>query len=406
MKTRHKLKRIAAMIILPLSLSVSWLANAATIGGQEGNGGGGLRRNGIPVTFYSAGFFVEPIRPEVEDIPQLGSLLDFFTNTDILSKLSRSKYTAALMPSTVRRYYKVEESSFNSTVRDRLVAEYSRVMKINSSEVTLFAITDIGTKTTYLLPEFYNLKPSEQVAILYHEAYWLVNPTVSYRNVIESEMAFQNFWENNKKIEKSYAWINSLPNNQDKLTAVMKIDLETGSIKDLISKGRYIQASVFFGNDFLECKKKDSSEKACTDLFIGNVAQLARKYPKSLFFRFVYDKLATRNLAIFLFNENDTGKNGLNFLSTYFPNSNSQFNFIDLKTEFLNNKVEIDGGLYNATFKIRIFDLSADRINSLEDFGKYKFIDSIHCGNGWDRRASFDGYSYGRQDYTFDNICK
>lgn len=176
------MKKLVLMFVLLLSFS--------TLAGPRvtGNGGGGIHKNGIYKTFYSSGVLINP--NEETDIPGMTLL----TNT-IVSVTSNEKIFPSYIPSSARKYYNIIESDVNKENIDRLLAEYKRAVKQPQENLAIFAITEIETKTTFLLPSFYQLTEIEQAAILFHEAYWIMKPSASYEEVIAAEVAFQNFLE-------------------------------------------------------------------------------------------------------------------------------------------------------------------------------------------------------------------
>ncbi len=259
--------------------------------GQEGNGGGGVIRNGRYMTFYSAGFYTEPLEATSDEVPQLPELIEFFYKTPFMSELTKVKYAAALIPTGERHYFKVQSSTFTPETRARLIAEYGRVMNINTNEVALFAITDISSKTTYLLPEYFSLKPNEQKAVLFHEVYWLLKKDAGYKSVIDAEMAFQAYLEYPSSSERLMRWLELSGSTSDVLQAVIQIDFSTGAIKKLITDKNKIPSKILFGEKYFECRRKDL-DKACMAFWNTNLYELAKSYPNSLFVRYLHHLVA------------------------------------------------------------------------------------------------------------------
>ena len=181
-----------SVLMLVLLLSFSAMAGPRV----TGNGGGGIHRNGIYKTFYSSGVLISPV--EETDIPGMSLLTD-----TIVSITSNEKIFPSYIPSSVRKYYNIIESDVNKENIERLLAEYKRAVKQPQEDLAIFAITEIETKTTFLLPSFYQLTETEQAAILFHEAYWILNPKASYEEVISAEVALQNYLE--KEAQGTYS---------------------------------------------------------------------------------------------------------------------------------------------------------------------------------------------------------
>lgn len=180
------------LVIMMLAFSFGSYGKTLTEGPRVvGNGGGGVKKNGVYKTFYSAGVYVSE---ELDEVPG-GEL---FTST-ILSLIGEGSSTntllAAGLPFGNRKFYKISESQMDDTTMGRLIEEYARIVQQPAEGLTIFAITDIEKKSTYLLPSFFKLNEVEQAAILFHEAYWILNTNADYSEVIAAEMAFQKYVE-------------------------------------------------------------------------------------------------------------------------------------------------------------------------------------------------------------------
>ncbi len=278
--------------------------------GGNGQGGGGITRNGRYMTFYSAGFYTEPLEATSDEVPQLAQLIHFFNTNAYISELTKVKYASKLMPSSVRKYYRVQANTFTPEVRARLLEEYGRVMKVNVNEVALFAITDTENGTTYLFPEYFSLKPTEQQAILFHEIYWLINPKATYAQVIDAEMSFQAHIENLSSPEKLVRWLKTSGTHGDVLISAIKSDLKTGAMNGLV-KDDNISILNLLGTQFINCKKRGLGQE-CTPFISTHVYALSQRYPNSLFIK-VYSesvngnrlKINVNNYKSLLFDEFD-----------------------------------------------------------------------------------------------------
>lgn len=273
--------------------------------GNDGHGGGGVTRNGRYMTFYSAGFYTEPLEATSDEVPQLEELITFFKTTPLMSELTKVKYASELIPGGERKYYKVQGNTFTPEVRTRLLAEYGRVMKVDTNEVALFAITDTQSGITYLFPEFYSLKPSEQQAILFHEAYWLVNPKATYARVIDAEMSFQAYIENPQSSEKLIRWLRNSGTTGDTFLAALKSDLSSGAMQGLVTNNK-IPIRNLLGDKFIECKSSGLGAE-CAAFITSHAYQLSYKYPRSLFIK-IYLEAAGNNQVDLISSASPTGE--------------------------------------------------------------------------------------------------
>lgn len=286
-----KIFKVAAMFA-----SVTLAAFAHAGDGQSGNGGGGIRRNGIYQTFYSAGFYTEPNELAISEVPQLEELIHFFNSEIPLGVRTQAQFVSQLLPTTFRKYFKVESSAFTPEVRARLLEEYSRQMKADKSDLAIFAITDTKSRNTYLLPEFYALKPIEQQAILFHEAFWLRFPRTTYQQVIRAEIAFQSYLERPESGDRFYRFLETIEFRQGVLTAVVKRDLKTGALNGLVKGKRYISAKDLLGKEYYVCNFEGSAD--CLGLVVANIQNLLIKYPNSLFLKFLLNCILSGDFRI------------------------------------------------------------------------------------------------------------
>jgi len=261
---------------------------------DSGNGGGGVYRNGRYMTFYTAGVYVET---DSRDVPQLNELQKLINTNAYLNNVLKSKYISAIMPSINRQYYKVSANSFTPELRARLIEEYGRVTGIHQSELALFAITDTNSGNTYLFPEYYKLAPIEQKAILFHEAYWLVNPSHTYEEVVRAEISFQSYLSNPGSADHFLRWTEVLGTKKEALLAAIKYDISTKSLKGLINKDYSIDLHDIFGKKWVHCLNSDVKALKCRPLITTNIYSLTMKYPNSLFLKILYRQSASGKLA-------------------------------------------------------------------------------------------------------------
>ncbi len=215
------------MIGAALCLSLSVFAQ------QDGNGGGGIMKDGRYMTFGSAGIYVESSELSLNQVPQLNKTIEVIMNQDYLNVDSARVLFSALNPSKGRKYFQVKSDQFSLAVRSRLMSEYSRLLNIDTGKIALFAITDVKTSTTYLLPEFYSLNPIEQMTILYHEAYWIVNPKSDYQSVVSAEVSFQKYLESGDN-QSLFNWLKHVVQSRDELiAAAYGIDSSSGALNSI-----------------------------------------------------------------------------------------------------------------------------------------------------------------------------
>lgn len=301
------------------------LAGPAMAQGHDGSGGGGLIKDGRYMTFHSAGLYTDPTSLRMDQIPGLTEVSDLLAATDLLGAKTKQAYLAALTPNPNRKYFKVKPSAFTNEVRARIMAEYKRVMPDITSEIALYAVTDTESRTTYLLPGFDHLNHIEKQAILFHEAYWIVNPKASYKNVINAEMAFQAYLENPNSMEQIIDWVLVTGGNSDLVKAAINIDLKNETLSDLyysyeiekqvtvtatpidnkkkkksqpqIATTQVIQKeqviidgaislNTLFGPEWSQCNED------CNGYIASHVYQLSRKYPQSMFLKVFYDNVS------------------------------------------------------------------------------------------------------------------
>lgn len=196
MRTQMKQKikgalKIAAMIAITTIISPNLLAQ-----GQSGNGGGGIIRNGDVMTFGSAKILVDRI--DIKTVPEIQLTSLAVLNHPLLSGTLKSDLLKAINPSASRQYRRVSEGEFTNSLLEKIKEEYKKIAKTETEVITLFAITDTSSKVTTLLPDFFRLTSIEKQAILFHEALWIVRPNENYQNIVEAEIAFQAYLEDQK----------------------------------------------------------------------------------------------------------------------------------------------------------------------------------------------------------------
>lgn len=247
-----------------------------------GNGGAGVEKNGVYMTFGSAGFFIDPQPQEV--IPSLDLVLSTIDDFGVLED-QKAWFKQAIVPMGARKYYNVLKEKLDPDTYRKLQEEYAKAMGQPPQSIVLFAITDVQTKTTYLLPEFYNLKEVEKAAILFHESVWILMPQSTYLDVIQAEVVFQKYIEA-KQIGKYDPGLGQVlskmfGNDSPKFRMSLAADLSLGifkssnnkaTLKDILPSpltGWSMGTTEFFGNEF-NMKMYGHSKQKYTSLFIKN----------------------------------------------------------------------------------------------------------------------------------------
>ncbi len=259
-------------------------------GGQEGNGGGGIKARNRVMTFYSAQiegqFDLFKNQPIIDDL-----IRDIESIEDLPMSLS-SRLIDAIHPSEQRTY--IDLNNIDRKLKQRLLSEYQRITSLDVSKIILFALTDTQSKTTYLLPEFYELTYKEQKSILIHEAAWILKPEANYKQIIAAEMRFQEYLEQPKNKITTYNFIKSIGGHIDVIQYALTTDLKYGYLDfALILDQKYISIDKLFGQDFIECEFK------CFSSAKKHLEILAQKKPNSLFINLL-SQLIQRNRISFL----------------------------------------------------------------------------------------------------------
>jgi hypothetical protein len=168
---------------------------STTFGIREvGDGAGGVFSNGAYLTFSSAQVPVIPTPLAASEVPGMEYLVQQVQKMD-LTPTTRQQFMSLIYPTTKRLYFQSDDSKLDSPQMQSLVEKYASLTNVPQKSVVIFALTDRFTSSTVLLPSFYKLqKDSERAALLLHEAAWLNGPS-SYKDVVQTEMATQAYFE-------------------------------------------------------------------------------------------------------------------------------------------------------------------------------------------------------------------
>lgn len=296
------------LLISLLLLGSGSYAHAAAKKGSEGVGGGaGVKKNGVYKTFYSAGLYVEPKYITEDEIEGLNDLIQKVSDMKFLGSKTKAKILEALIPDDGRKFFIVTPEGLTPEIKEKLLAEFSKVTHQEASQIDLFALTDKNQKVTYLLPEFFQLSTlEEKQAALMHEALWIVNPDFSYDDIVQTEMAFQAYLIN----PNNYAAINDFvtrvtDDGIDLITAALFQDKQNNALKGFLDANGKVNFEKLFGEDYFSCLSEnnvalvtlsytffdkpakyalsyDPNRSVCSALAKQNIYKLSSIYKKSM----------------------------------------------------------------------------------------------------------------------------
>ncbi len=206
------IKVLIALTVLPIFAFADFAGNSA------GGGGAGITRKGQYITFGSAGLRLKlggALRRD--QLPALEKLVEALTSP-LVSSITMVKVIDAIMPSSSRKYFPIEDAQLDEAKRAELMKVYQQMTnaQYDPNDVVLFGIT-VGNET-YLLPKFFKIrsieKPlevaeAEEAAVLFHESLWVLNPKwaltpeLYYEKVVEGEMLIQAHIQN-KNVNKKF----------------------------------------------------------------------------------------------------------------------------------------------------------------------------------------------------------
>lgn len=267
---------------------VMLLSLAVYAGDKGGNGGGGVIFDGRYMTFGSAGVKIGAAELFLEEIPQLRETLDFIANSK-LSPSSKEDHFKALSRSFKRKYFKLDTSDLSEGVYQKIIEEYAHLTNLDPSVLDLYALTNIATKETFLLPRFFTLRPSEQMAILYHEAFWIMKQNATYKEVVQAEIAFQKYVEDRGSVEKMFNWLDHVGNYVDKMYTAIELDKSSKALAGLVDQRGYVRLSDLLGTDYVECATINFN--GCNQYILPHLITLTKKYPSSYVLRQIQQNL-------------------------------------------------------------------------------------------------------------------
>lgn len=243
------MKKILGNVLLAAALACATTAYA----GSEGrNGGGGIERNGMVLTFGSAGYHIglDPLEPE--DVPGMDRLHDAIRALP-LSSLHHTTLLEAIIPTETRRYFKIAGNQLGDLQKAALFSAYQKAIgqSIPNASLRVFAVTSPSTRETYLLPDFFRLGTAEQqAAILLHESVWTMGQS-DYSYVMRLEEKFQAYLEHGSPAydQMLYPLLDDLLKDHFiSVKAALIADWKSGALKDLIVNGKQLRVLPLFGS--------------------------------------------------------------------------------------------------------------------------------------------------------------
>ncbi len=309
------------IITMMMLASLQGFANGPKAPGQDGGGGGVIKRDGMYLTFGSAGMKVKLSTPQgLEQIPGLELILSILDAQERLPDTFRGKLVNAVLPSDIRRYFKIDQSQLNSQTYARLIAEYSKLWngQVNPNNLDLAAIT--VANDTYLLPPFFKLNQTEQAAILFHESIWIVKPSISYADLVNAEITMQSHIEKygtqnvyNPDLMAILGGV--LENNALIIAAALKEDLLRDNLVYIAESKKNVQVSKRKTEERTVQEKyislislsdigyyEKGSEEEQRARFVMQIRELMKQYPNSLFLKQLYS-LRNKILSARFWNE-------------------------------------------------------------------------------------------------------
>ncbi len=258
----------------------------STAGEGAGNGGGGVLRNGIPQTFYSAGIIISPVELSSLEIPELDVILEEIYNMPGISPRVLQRLSKAINPTSTRKYYNLDEGHMSANQLEDLFRKYEELTGINNREIEIFAITDPSTKTTYIRSNFYKLNSIEKMAILIHEAHWILEPMAGYKKVLKIERDFQYYLENK---ESAVGIMRFLKNymHYDDIRASFEIDLKLGNLPSFIDDDGNLILRDLFGEEYVNCFY--ANQKCSSMMIYEHLMKLRYENPNSLLIKTIFD---------------------------------------------------------------------------------------------------------------------
>lgn len=269
------------MIILSALLSTTAFA-----GTELQDGGGGVFKDGRYMTYHTARIPIKNQPATIAQIPGMKLLIERLSAMPVLDA-AKSKVLASVIPSGGREYHSVSAEALHPDMRKKINAEYAKIFHCDESEVVLFAVTDPKSKTTALFPEFFQLRETEQAAILFHETLWVLGKSFMYQEVLDLEGAAQEYFENPENEEAVYNFYYKLSKILDQgvksfLLATLQFDRSHPATNLGGTDGKLLIQDLL-GEKWLHCILFGGGK--CNDLLLPELLKKSQQNPHSLFRR-------------------------------------------------------------------------------------------------------------------------
>lgn len=262
------MKTNLSILILALGMLTSEITQAGQL---TGNGGGGVKRDGLFLTFGSEK--VKLFQTPLKTVPGLEAL-KLVVEKIPLPQTHRGTLATAIYPIGKRQYYAIQAEDLTETKRVEIKLEYFKAMqeRVAFDDLVIYAYTNTTDRETFLLPEFFEIsgknplgipedqyKEIRQVAILFHEGIWMLRPDLSYREIFRGEILFENYLAQNPHLgfdTHLFAYFNKIFG--DPIVALMsaaQMDHASGKLTPLLNQAEKIPMTHLFGEDlYIECR--------------------------------------------------------------------------------------------------------------------------------------------------------
>lgn len=296
-----------------IALLALFLCHLPAHADRIGNGGGGVfnEETGEYKTFHGAGFRVEQAYLTDSGLPELAELRNIVRGLGLVS-IHQAKVLEQLVPSHGRKYFRVAAKTFTRDEYEKIKDEYRRVFNDDRINIAIYAITDTGEASTYILPEFEKLSRQEKLSILFHETLWMLAPEASYRDILRVDDYMARYLKS-RSPESQFQLIaaldafllkgreeGSLWGDSDAFRPMSLLgwafgkDMQSGALKGLVASNGAISLGRLLGPEAVQCfanrndrssDAMDSATSACAPLMKAYLLELSDKNPRSLFLK-------------------------------------------------------------------------------------------------------------------------
>lgn len=191
------MKRIlSALVLITLVHASGSFAQMESASGS-GNGGGLVERNGQYLSFLTAGAKTKvPVSPlTVKELPDL-EVFERKINQLLLPDSIRYEILGGTRISHDRKYYKANLRNIPAADLERIKNEYKKSVSINGNDTLVLAAITQGKETYLFEPYFEIVKENSRLAILAHEAFWVLSlGKANYQKIIQAEMQLESCFD-------------------------------------------------------------------------------------------------------------------------------------------------------------------------------------------------------------------